>query len=77
LLDKMPTLMNYLILSGHFNRSTKVLSLAMSIVQDKYGINFVIVCFLRTKCVKPRYDALLYEVASGECFRVQGLKKFR
>ena len=76
-LDKSPLLFPYMILSAHFNRSTKQLALSMTVVRDKRGLKYVAVCILRTKCTKPRYDVLLYKISDGNCFRVTGVKKFR
>jgi hypothetical protein len=78
MVDKIPLLYNYFILSAHFNKSIKQLYYSKVIVKNGSGLKFLVGCFLRTKCIKPRYDAILIPVTSPDRpFRVQTLTSFK
>jgi hypothetical protein len=77
LLDKLELVYDYYVLSAHFNRSSKQLVFSQSVVKHKFGAKYVVLCVLRTKCVKPRYDIILLRVSDGKVFRLIGLTQFR
>ena len=78
MIDKLPLLYNYFVISAHFNKSTKVLCYTKVTVIDKVGTKFLVACLLRTKCVKPRYDVVLIPMSqTAPPFRVVGLSKFK
>ena len=78
--DKCGLLYHYILLSAHYNRRLDNLSISRAIVEDRRGQRFYVGCLLRTKCVAPRYDAMLLPLADGtmeQWFRVQGISKFK
>ena len=78
MVDKAPLLYDYLLLSAHFNRTLKQLVIARSVVFHKEsGKKYIVLAVLRTKCGKPRYDAVLMDVVSADIFRLTGLTGLR
>jgi hypothetical protein len=75
--DKLDEVYEYIVLSAHFNRSTKQLVYSQSVVKHKSGALYVVLCVLRTKCIKPRYDVVVYRISDGLVFRLVGLTQFR
>lgn len=76
--DKTPALYNYVVLSAHVNKSLKLITLSRSVVkQVSTGCKFIMLAILRTKCIGPRYDAVLMDLVNNDnIFRVP-FSKFR
>jgi hypothetical protein len=54
----------YVLLSAHFNKTSKQLTYSRSVVENSHEKKFIVMCILRTKCSKPRYDIVLMDVSS-------------
>ena len=75
--DKCPLLYDYFMLSAHVNSKTKQFVHSWVVVKDNMGRKFIVMCVLRTKCVEPRYDAVLISCTNlTNVFRVIGTTKF-
>jgi hypothetical protein len=62
-IDSIPLLFDYLVLSGHVNSKLKRACFSRVVIRDSHGKKYVLLCILRTKCVNPRYDVLVLDVA--------------
>jgi hypothetical protein len=76
-MDKIPLLYNYFVLAGHANINLKRVSYSMVVIRHTSGKKYILLCILRTKCPKPRYDAVIYDHSSldqdNAVWRVPGL----
>ena len=76
-MDKIPLLYNYFVLAGHANINLKRVCYAMVVIRHTSGKKYILLCILRTKCPKPRYDAVIYDHSSldqdNAVWRVPGL----
>jgi len=72
----IPPLFNYYVLGAHFNTSTKIIHLSMVRTRNyKTGKEYVILCYLRTKSARPRYDVVLWDVDSEVVILWTGISK--
>ena len=70
--DRAGSLYYYIMLSAHFNQSTKSLILSRCVARNIHNETKVLVLtLLRTKCIKPRYDVVLMDILNDDkIFRV-------
>ena len=70
--DRAGSLYYYIMLSAHFNQSTKSLILSRCVARNIHNEKKVLVLtLLRTKCIKPRYDVVLMDILNDDkIFRV-------
>ena len=66
LLDQLPTLYAFYVLALHANVTLKRVVRSMTIVVNEYGKKMVVLCILRSKCPKPRYDIVLLDPAEAD-----------
>ena len=64
----LPTLFHYVVLSAHFNKTTKSLVCGSATYQHTSGAKHVVLCILRTKCISPVYKVVVLDVARDEVF---------
>jgi hypothetical protein len=69
-------LFNYFVLAAHVNPSHKKVNLSYVRARDHVtGVEYTILCYLRTKCNKPRYDVVLYNHDAREVCLWCGITK--
>jgi hypothetical protein len=80
LLDELPLLYSYFILSAHVNATLKRSVRGMRVVEDQNGKKWVILCVFRSKCPNPRYDVIILDPAETDpakaVMRICGLTNF-
>jgi hypothetical protein len=80
LLDVLPLLYSYFILSAHVNPTLKRSVRGMRVVVDEGGKKMVVLCVFRSKCPNPRYDIIILDPAEPDqtkaVKRICGLTNF-
>lgn len=66
LLDELPLLYSYFILSAHVNPTLKRSVLSLRVVEDQSGKKQVVLCVFRSKCPNPRYDVIVLNPAEND-----------
>jgi hypothetical protein len=80
LLDELPLLYSYFVLSAHVNPTLKRSVRGLRVVQDQNGKKWVVLCVFRSKCPNPRYDIIILDPAETDLtkavMRICGLTNF-